>query len=142
MDEGTNIVMVNSAGSVLLYLRDDKPTIAFPNTWCLPGGYVEAGETPAECIVREIDEEMGVVLEDVRSLVSATRSYGVEHTFWTSVELDLDVVVLTEGQRLRWFTREEVATTALGYEDNAILADFFERQDRGDLPSRPSTAPR
>ncbi len=142
MDEGTNIVMVNPAGQVLLYLRDDKPTIKFPNTWCLPGGYVEAGEQPHECITREIEEEMGVVLDDVRPLVSATRSYGVEHTFWTEVDLDLDEVDLTEGQRLRWFTRAEIATTALGYEDNAILADFFDRGDRGDLPTRPSTAPR
>ncbi|MFD5824657.1 NUDIX domain-containing protein [Lentzea sp. NPDC060358] len=134
MDEGTNIVMVNSAGQVLLYLRDDKPTIAFPNTWCLPGGYVEPGEQPHECITREIEEEMGVVLDSVRPLVSATRSYGVEHTFWTEVELDLDVVVLTEGQRLRWFTRDEAASTALGYEDNAVLASFFDRQDRADLP--------
>ncbi|HUQ61153.1 NUDIX hydrolase [Lentzea sp.] len=134
MDEGTNIVMVNPAGEVLLYLRDDKPTIKFPDTWCLPGGYVEPGEQPHECVTREIEEEMGVVLDDVRPLVSATRSYGVEHTFWTRVDLDLSEVVLTEGQRLRWFSRDETASTALGYEDNAILADFFDRLDRGDLP--------
>ena len=135
MDEGTNIVMINSVGEVLLYLRDDKPTIKFPNTWCLPGGYVEDGEQPHECIRREIDEEMGVLLDEqtVRPLVSATRSYGVEHTFWTEVDLDLDQVVLTEGQRLKWFTRAEVDAHELGYEDNAILADFFERRDRGDL---------
>ncbi|PWK88405.1 8-oxo-dGTP diphosphatase [Lentzea atacamensis] len=129
MDEGTNIVMINSAGQVLLYLRDDKPTIKFPNTWCLPGGYVEQGEQPHECIRREIEEEMGVVLEEVRPLVSATRSYGVEHTFWTEIDLDLDHVVLTEGQRLKWFTRAEIDATPLGYEDNAILADFFARRD-------------
>ena len=135
MDEGTNIVMINSVGEVLLYLRDDKPTIKFPNTWCLPGGYVEEGEQPHECIRREIDEEMGVLLDEqaVRPLVSATRSYGVEHTFWTEIDLDLDRVVLTEGQRLKWFTRAEVDAHELGYEDNAILADFFERRDRGDL---------
>ena len=135
MDEGTNIVMINSAGEVLLYLRDDKPTIKFPNRWCLPGGYVEEGEQPHECIRREIDEEMGVLLDEqaVCPLVSATRSYGVEHTFWTEVDLDLDQVVLTEGQRLKWFTRAEVDAHELGYEDNAILADFFERRDRGDL---------
>lgn len=130
MDEGTNIVMINSAGQVLLYLRDDKPTIRFPNTWCLPGGYVEQGEQPHECIRREIEEEMGVVLDEVRPLVSATRSYGVEHTFWTEIDLDLEQVVLTEGQRLKWFTRAEVLEHRLGYEDNAILADFFARRDR------------
>jgi 8-oxo-dGTP diphosphatase len=133
MDEGTNIVMINPAGEVLLHLRDDKPTIAFPNTWCLPGGYVEPGEQPHECVRREIEEEMGVVLGVVWPLVAATRSYGVEHTFWTEIDLDPDRVVLTEGQRLRWFTRAEIEAHELGYEDNAILADFFDRRDRGVL---------
>ncbi|WP_434443267.1 NUDIX hydrolase [Lentzea sp. E54] len=135
MDEGTNIVMMNSAEQVLLYLRDDKPEIRFPNTWCLPGGYLEDGERPHDCVRREIEEEMGVVLapRDVRPLCSAQRSYGVEHTFWAEVDLDLDRVVLTEGQRLRWFTREEAAAHELGYEDNAILAEFFARRDRGEL---------
>jgi 8-oxo-dGTP diphosphatase len=135
VDEGTNIVMVNSAEQVLLYLRDDKPTINFPNTWCLPGGYLEEGERPHDCIRREIEEEMGVSLAPhaVRPLCSERRSYGVEHTFWTEVDLDLDRVVLTEGQRLKWFSRAEIAGHALGYEDNAILADFFARRDRGDL---------
>ncbi|MFD4635687.1 NUDIX domain-containing protein [Lentzea sp. NPDC058436] len=129
MDEGTNIVMVNPAGQVLLYLRDDKPEIRFPNTWCLPGGYLEEGETPHECVRREIEEEMGVVLAagDVHHLASEQRFYGVEHTFWAEADLDLDEVVLTEGQRLRWFTREEVEAHELGYEDNVILAEFFAR---------------
>ncbi|WP_329790835.1 NUDIX domain-containing protein [Lentzea sp. DG1S-22] len=135
MDEGTNIVMINPAGQVLLYLRDDKPGIRFPNTWCLPGGYLEEGERPHECIRREIEEEMGVVLapEAVHSLCSERRPYGVEHTFWAEADLDLGQVVLTEGQRLRWFTREEVEAHELGYEDNAVLAEFFARHDRGDL---------
>lgn len=135
MDEGANIVMVNPSGQVLLYQRDDKPTIRFPGHWCLPGGYLEPGERPHECVRREIEEEMGVVLDPaaVRPLCSRRRSYGVEHTFWTAVDLDLSRVVLTEGQDLRWFTRQEAAALALGYEDNAILAEFFALRDRGAL---------
>ncbi|WP_229904304.1 NUDIX hydrolase [Lentzea cavernae] len=137
MDEGTNIVVINPAEQVLLYLRDDKPEIRYPNTWCLPGGYLEEGERPHDCIRREIEEEMGVVFasRDVHPLFSERRPYGVEHTFWAEADLDLDVVVLTEGQRLRWFTREEVAAHELGYEDNAVLVEFFARRDRGELPS-------
>ncbi|HVL88398.1 MAG TPA: NUDIX domain-containing protein [Candidatus Thermoplasmatota archaeon] len=35
----------------------------FEGRWSLPGGYVDYGESPAECIVREIEEELGVPCE-------------------------------------------------------------------------------
>lgn len=44
--------MVVRAGRVLL-LRNER------NEWELPGGRLEAGETPAQCVVREIEEETG-----------------------------------------------------------------------------------
>jgi 8-oxo-dGTP pyrophosphatase MutT (NUDIX family) len=31
---------------LLVYLRDDKPDIPFPDHWDFFGGHVEAGETP------------------------------------------------------------------------------------------------
>ena len=41
-------------------LRDDIPTIPFPNTWDLPGGGREGNETPFECVRREVFEELGI----------------------------------------------------------------------------------
>jgi len=41
------------AGRVLL-LRNER------NEWELPGGRLEAGETPAQCVVREIGEAGGI----------------------------------------------------------------------------------
>lgn len=55
---GTSIIFKNSRNEVLLFLRDDKPEIPYPNLWDIPGGHFEAGETPEACIVREMIEEI------------------------------------------------------------------------------------
>ena len=52
------IIFENNEDEILLYLRDNKPTIPFPNHWDLFGGYVEEGETPEQALVREVKEEL------------------------------------------------------------------------------------
>ncbi|GAB4243732.1 MAG: NUDIX hydrolase [Acidobacteriota bacterium] len=34
--------------------------------WCLPGGWADVGETPAEMVVREVEEESGLRVRPVR----------------------------------------------------------------------------
>lgn len=126
--KSANIILINDKNEVLLHLRDNKPTIQYPNMWALPGGYVETGETPEQCIVREINEELGVELETVVLLVAAQRSYGFEYTFWARANFRVEDITLTEGQAIRWFSPDEVKSTKLGYEDNAILEDFYKQK--------------
>ncbi|MGL4745953.1 MAG: NUDIX hydrolase [Dermatophilaceae bacterium] len=125
--DGTQIILLNGRQQVLMYLRDDKPEIPYPGMWSLLGGMLEPDESAAECIRREIAEEIGITLDPdhVRHIRTRDLHYGVEHTFFAPVDFEIDDVVLTEGQRLGWFTEFEVATTKLAYEDNQILAEFF-----------------
>jgi 8-oxo-dGTP diphosphatase len=131
--EGCQIILVNNAGAVLLQLRDDKPSIPFPNMWAIPGGMLEPGESARTCIEREIREEMSLVLpaDSTRFLGRARRSYGIEHTFTASLHLDPREITLNEGQRVDWFTRPHIATMHLAYEDNAVLDHFFKSRYSG-----------
>ena len=49
-------------GQILTILRDDKPTIPWPNLWELPGGGREGDESPFECVAREVYEELNIQL--------------------------------------------------------------------------------
>lgn len=51
-------VIVRPDGSFLLGQR--APDTFYPGYWEFPGGKVEAGESPAAALVRELDEELGI----------------------------------------------------------------------------------
>ncbi|MEI6692300.1 MAG: NUDIX hydrolase [Chlorobium sp.] len=122
---GTSIIFFSSSGDVLLVLRDDVPTIACPNMWDLPGGHIEIGETPAECIVREMLEEIEVNVEGCELFRVYEFSDHTEYVFKKAAEFDLDNIVLHEGQMLRWFSETEILRTELAYGFNEVLADYF-----------------
>jgi len=123
---GTSIIFHNSRHEVMLVLRDDKPSIICPNMWDLPGGHVESDETPAECIVREMLEEIEVNVEGCELFKVYEFSDRTEHVFIKSVEFDVERLVLHEGQMLRWFSREEMVKTELAYGFNEVVEDFFD----------------
>ncbi|APX13436.1 NUDIX domain-containing protein [Tateyamaria omphalii] len=55
-------------------LRDDIPSISWPNYWDLPGGQWEEGETPLQCALRETREELNLSVDP--ALVRWGRDYG------------------------------------------------------------------
>jgi 8-oxo-dGTP diphosphatase len=125
--KGTSIIFVNDQKQVLLFLRDDIPNIPYPNMWDVPGGHVGDGETPEECIVREMKEEMDLELEDFQLLSVMEFTDRIEYTFWKKANLDIKSITLHEGQKLKWFTESEVKNTILAYGFNEIVDDFFKK---------------
>lgn len=55
---------------LLVILRDDTPGIDYPDHWDFPGGGREPGETGLETLAREMDEEVGLPLEEAELLWS------------------------------------------------------------------------
>lgn len=133
--KGSSLIFVNDLEQVLLFLRDDNPDIPYPNMWDLPGGHVEIGETPRECICREMKEEMGLDIDGIEPFSVVQFEDRTEYVFWKRMNLAINRIRLTEGQRLRWFSRDEVERTPLAYGFNPILAAFFSDVSRDPFSS-------
>lgn len=52
--------LIKNAEGKVLVLKQSDPTISGTNQYHPPGGIIEFGETLAECVAREVQEEVGV----------------------------------------------------------------------------------
>lgn len=126
MTFGAGIILINSNNEVLLLLRDDKPEIPFPNQWDIPGGRIEEGESPIEAIRREMLEELGLQLLSDFQLFKIYKSDNLtDFLFWKRINLNPDEITLNEGQRLKYFSLQEIRKTELAFNYNQVLEEFF-----------------
>ncbi len=118
---------------VLVYRRDEKPTLPFPGHLDILGGQVEAGETPEQTAVREIAEELEdlrchrpFLLTGYRLFAIYTNACGVtDYIFCKEADFDLADVSLKEGQELIWLTEAEARRTQFAFGYTPLLAAFF-----------------
>jgi 8-oxo-dGTP diphosphatase len=110
-------VIVNGRDEILLLRRDRSDAFA-PGLWGLPGGHIHEGETPAETMQRELDEEIGTGV----SLRPLRRLDPVRDTLYGGVfEIHLFLFRYEGGPILRngeheadaWVSREAYRTYAV-----------------------------
>jgi 8-oxo-dGTP diphosphatase len=96
--------LVDPDGRVLLAQRPEGKPMA--GLWEFPGGKVETGETPEQTLIRELEEELGIVVKEacLAPLTFASHSYPEFHLLmplyicrrWDGI------VTAREGQNLTW----------------------------------------
>ena len=123
--KGCSIIIINSRDQILLFLRDNKSTIPYPNMWDFLGGQIEEGETAEQCIVREIKEEINLDLTDFNHFVTENFPDRIEYVFSKKINLDISQIILTEGQKIKWFSFNEIKEidTVFGLEQ--IIDNFM-----------------
>jgi 8-oxo-dGTP diphosphatase len=113
MKEIAAIIFENDRGEFLLYLRDNKPTIPFPDHWDLIGGHVEEGETPEQALVREVKEELGLELKDYKffrrfECLTGDAYENIKYIYTGRINIPVEEITLYEGVRPQYFSREEI----------------------------------
>ncbi|WP_156459835.1 MULTISPECIES: 8-oxo-dGTP diphosphatase MutT [unclassified Mesorhizobium] len=75
----TACALIDADGRVLIAQRPEGKQLA--GLWEFPGGKVEPGETPEECLIRELREEIGVETQAacLAPLTFASHSYDDFH---------------------------------------------------------------
>jgi 8-oxo-dGTP diphosphatase len=97
-------VISNSQGEILLARRPDHTYQG--GLWEFPGGKSEAGETALQALTRELQEEIGIVVQQARPLICITHAYPEK-------KIRLDVWYIEqwqgkpwgrEGQIVKWYS--------------------------------------
>jgi 8-oxo-dGTP diphosphatase len=116
--------LVDVDGRVLICQRPEGKQLA--GLWEFPGGKVEAGETPEACLIRELQEELGITVTHacLAPFVFASHAYEGFHLLmplylvrrWTGA------VTAIEHQAVAWVRPEKLSDYPMPPADAPLVA--------------------
>ncbi len=135
MKESRNVTVVcylERDGRILMLHRNKKKNDVNGGKWIGVGGHVEAGESPEECVIREVREETGYTLESFRYRAILTFCYNDEPAMYlflfTSDCFSGEEIECDEGD-LKWIPKEEIQALELWQGDRIFHRLLETRQD-------------
>jgi ADP-ribose pyrophosphatase YjhB (NUDIX family) len=127
------IGMVTWQHHVLLIRRGVDP---MKGSWALPGGYMDAGEMPAEALERELYEEVGLEVEvsellDIFPMAGpGVFNSGIVLAYRAEVERDNPPILQCDDDvcEAAWFTVDEIPTDLAFESTLTLLAQWREAE--------------
>jgi putative hydrolase of the HAD superfamily len=108
----TVFALIFLKNKILLFHRDNKIDIPYPDYWHLPGGRMEKNETPTKAMKRELEEEITHVPREIRCIGKFRKDDGkLSYTFLCIVsknEAKLFKLGSSEGQEIKFFAIKEI----------------------------------
>ena len=100
----------NQRGEILLAQRPPGKTLA--GLWEFPGGKVDSGETPEAALARELQEELGIMVDPshLQPITFASHAYQSFHLLMPLYRLDkwTGLPEPAEGQTLDWVAPQDL----------------------------------
>mgnify|MGYP005754741771 FL=1 len=126
----TTLCYIEKDGKYLMLHRIKKEHDINEGKWIGVGGHFEPGESPEECLLREVKEETGLILTSWRFRGIVTFSAdGSPTEYMCLYTADAFTGTLEEDCRegiLRWVPKEEVGTLNL-WEGDRVFLDLLTR---------------
>jgi mutator protein MutT len=117
-------VLRSGRGVLLCHRRADRAW--FPDVWDLPGGHVESAERERDAVVREIREELGVVVElshGTPDVALTDPEAEVEMHIWIvdSWQGDIMNAAPEEHDEIRWVDADDLVSLRLAHQSYADM---------------------
>lgn len=119
---GCTWIIQNKDGWFLMMQRDDKPGLKYRNTWVFPGGTLEGFETPEQCSLRELQEEIGYKPKSLQKIICLFYKNAEEHFFYVRLEKDISELTFNEGQAWKLFHLDGAEGLNLGFHSREIIS--------------------
>ena len=127
----TTLCYLEKDGRYLMLHRTKKKNDMNHDKYIGVGGHLEQGESPEECILREVLEETGYTLTRfrLRGVITFVIDDLDEYTFlYTADSFEGQPIPCTEGD-LQWIEKEKIGSLPLWEGDKLFFRLLEERQD-------------
>jgi 8-oxo-dGTP diphosphatase len=104
----------------ILYVRKPKAR------WTLPGGKIEADESPSQAAARELREETGLILEDLSYVTRFEGGEVLHHVFEVSVTFIATPMARNEIADCKWFTAKQLGDIKINPSAKSIVKAFLD----------------
>lgn len=119
----------NGELQILLIQRKNPP---FKDYWALPGGFVDPDEDLLPGALRELQEETGVKLDNLKQLGAYgdpkrdERGRVVTVAFWADLKKEVDVFAADDAKAANWFAINELPD--LAFDHDRIIQDAIKKR--------------